>query len=276
MSEITEGILELEEIDLKSDEALSQIENIISNKLKKLPSFRVDLALNTFVIRARYLNDNTENFYCINDLSFNPNKSNIQIGRANYQNQQIFYAATNRITALTEIRFVNNLIGKNIAKYVFSKWEIIKPLQLVVIVDHETVQKHNALGLLGISDFIIQNAKDFKDNSEIADFLELYKYISKKFVEHVPAGQEFKYKITAAFSNFVYNRIPQCDGIVYQSVQYPEEFNVALKSNAIIDEKVKLHSAYRQKIRKISETDFQECESLISKSIDYNTFKIEW
>ena len=72
-------------------------------------------------------------------------------------------------------------------------------------------------------------------------------YLANKFTEPIWEGEEYKYKITAVFTNFIYSKLKIADGILYQSVQYPENYNVSLKKEVIDQQKVQLTFAVRQK-----------------------------
>jgi len=268
MSNIKDILFQIEAIDLTKETALSEIENIVSTKLKSLPAFKDTFDFEA-IIRARPLEEH-ENFHeLITNYSYNPNVQKIKVGRANYPNEQIFYASKNRCTALAEVRFIYSNREKEIARYSYGRWDITKPLDLAVVIDVSKVKQHQTTDLYHIAEFIEQCQNDYKDDSEIGGFVEIYDYFAKKFATPIKEGEEYKYKTTAAFSKFIFNRIPDCDGILYQSVEFPSEFNVALKPSVIDTGKVKLTFAARQTYNKVGNNHFKETESKNTTDIDY-------
>lgn len=89
-------------------------------------------------------------------------------------------------------------------------------------------------------------------------------------------GEEYKYKITSAFSNFIYSKPHIADGILYQSVQYPKYFNVALKKEVIDNNKLQLTIAARQKYIRTEGLNYREDESIQTENIDYDNSNITW
>lgn len=275
MSVIRDVLFQIEAIDLKKETALSEIENLISTKLKSLPAFKDTFDFEA-VIRARPLVEGKSFHELISDYSYNPDVEKIKVGRANYPNEQIFYAAKNRITSMAEVRFIYANREKEIARYSYGRWDT-KSLDLAIVIDTSKVKQYQATNLYHISNFIEECQRDYENDKEMGDFIEIYKYMAEKFVTPIREGEEYKYKITAAFSKFIFNRLPDCDGILYQSVQYPKEFNVALKPSVIESEKVKLSFAARQTYKKVGYNHFEETESINTTDIDYSngtvTFK---
>jgi hypothetical protein len=269
MSVINDVLFQIEAIDLTNETALSEIETLISTKLKSLPAFKDAFAFEA-IIRARPLEENQKFHELITNYSYNPDIQKIKVGRANYPNEQIFYASKNRCTAMAEVRFIYANREKEIARYSYGKWDITKPLDLAVVIDISKVKQHQATDLYHISEFIEECQNDYKDDPEIGGFIEIYDYMAQKFATPIQEGEEYKYKITAAFSKFIFNKIPECDGILYQSVQFPKEFNVALKPSVIDSEKIKLTFAARQKYNRVGDNHFVETESINTTLIDYS------
>ena len=251
MSNIIEAIDAIEKVDLNSEEAIDIIHNIISTKLRKLPIFMNDLVVGEPLVRSRYLKEDEEFHYAIQDYSYNPNPESIKIGRANLHGQPIFYGSRFRITSLAEVRFIYANREKEYARYSLSRWEVKEKIQLAAIVTPALIRKHNAKELFGLADFIEETELQYKDDSEIGGFLDIYKYMANKYTEAIQEGDENKYKITALFSNFIYSRLPMADGILYQSVQYPENFNVALKQDVVDKGKIKLTFCARQIFKRV-------------------------
>ncbi len=281
MSKFRLALDEIDKVDLLKDNAAEVIHNIIATKFKNLPIFGVDLTVNNPLVRSRYLGDKTDFHYDIQDYSYHPKPNDVKIGRANLPEQQIFYGSRYRETSLAEIRFLNAFREKKFARYSLGRWEVKQKLYLGAIVTPEIIRNNDAKELFGLADYIEKTEADLKNNKEIGDFLEVYKYFAKKYIEQIHKGEEHKYKITAVFSNFVYSKLyfPNgniTDGILYQSVQYPKHFNVALKKDVVDQNKIQLTFAARQNYIKTGNTEYKEETSIDAVKIDYSTNKIIW
>lgn len=262
MTEIGKTIQEIENVDLKSDDAIAIIQTLISTKLKRLPIFMTDLKIGEPLIRSRYLKDSEDFHRTIQDYSYHPEPEYIKIGRANLAGQQIFYGSRFRVTSLAEVRFVYANREKEFARYSLGRWEVKQKLQMAAIVTPESIRKHNTKELFGLADFIEQTEKKTQNDPELKGFIDLYKYLADKYTEPIREGEEYKYKITAVFSNFFYSKLHIADGILYQSVQYPENFNVALKKEVIDNDKLQLTFAARQKYIRTEALNYREDESI--------------
>ena len=276
MTEIEKTIQEIESVDLKSDDAVGVIQTLISTKFRRLPIFMTDLKIGEPLVRSRYLND-TEDFHrTIQDYSYHPKPEYIKIGRANLEGQQIFYGSRFRITSLAEVRFVYANREKESARYSLGRWEVKQKLQMAAIVTPELIRKHNTKELFGLADFIEQTEKKAQNDAELKGFIGLYRYLADKYTEPIQEGEEHKYKITSVFSNFIYSKLPIADGILYQSVQYPENFNVALKKEVIDNHKLQLTFAARQKYIRTGGLNYREDDSIQTENIDYESSSITW
>jgi RES domain len=276
MTEIEKTIQEIENIDLKKDDAVDIINTLISTKLKRLPIFMTDLKVGEPLVRSRYLNDNEDFHYTVQDFSYHPKPEYIKIGRANLEGQQIFYGSRFRVTSLAEVRFVYANREKESSRYSLGRWEVKQKLQMAAIVTPESIRKHNTKELFGLADFIEQTEKESENDPELKGFIGLYKYLADKYTEPIQEGEEHKYKITSVFSNFIYSKLHIADGILYQSVQYPENFNVALKKEVIDNNKLQLTFAARQKYIRTEGLNYKEDESIQTKKIDYDSSIITW
>jgi hypothetical protein len=276
MSEILSAIEEIEQVDLKQVDAIELIENIVKTKLRKLPIFLTDLKVGEPLVRARYLKEEEDYHHLIRDYSYNPFPEHVKIGRANYPGQQIFYGSRFRVTSLGEVRFIYANREKNEARYSLGRWEVTEKLPIAAIVTPELIRQYNAKELLGLADFIEETEHEFKDDKKMAGFINIYRYMAKKYTEPVQEGEEHKYKITAVFSNFIYNSLSVANGILYQSVQYPENFNVALKKDVVDARKIKLTFCANQKFIRTGRLNYREHSSAQTEKFDYENGKVIW
>lgn len=276
MTHIQQILQKIEAVDLSDDNAIEAIYKIISTELKRLPIFMTDLNVGEPLVRSRYLNDKEDFHHDIQDYSYNPHPQYIKIGRANYVGQQIFYGSRFRVTSLGEVRFIYANREKDEARYSLGRWEVKERLQLAAIVTPELIRKYNAKELFGLAEFIEETEKEYRDNPELSGFIDIYRYMASKYTEAIQEGEENKYKITAVFSNFIYSRLSIADGILYQSVQYPENFNVALRREVIDQNKVKLTFAAMQKYLRTGHLSYTEDTSVETTLINYDTGKVTW
>jgi hypothetical protein len=276
MSEVQSAIEEIEQIDLRQENAVEQIENIVKTKLRKLPIFLTDLKAGEPLVRARYLKDDEDYHYLVRDYSYNPFPEYIKIGRANYAGQPIFYGSRFRVTSLGEVRFIYANREKDEARYSLGRWEVVEKFPVAAIVTPELIREHNAKELFGLAEFIEEVENDYKNDKDMAGFIDIYRYMAKKYTEPIQEGEEHKYKITAIFSNFIYNKLPIANGILYQSVQYPENFNVALKKDVVDASKIKLTFCAKQKFLRIGHLHYREDASVQTDKFDYDNGKVIW
>ncbi|MFM2326609.1 MAG: hypothetical protein RIR31_811, partial [Bacteroidota bacterium] len=97
-----------------------------------------------------------------------------------------------------------------------------------------------------------------------------------KYVELIEEPEEYKYKITATFSNFIYSKLHVADGIIYQSVQCPQNFNIALKKEVVVPDNLLLTFAAKQVYERTGPTSFKEIDSVETTYIDYPNNRVNW
>jgi len=276
MTHIQSTLQKIDSVDLESEDAIDKIYKIVSTELRKLPAFLTDLGIGEPLVRCRYLNETEEFHKTIQDFSYNPFVKYIKVGRANYEGQQVFYGSRFRITSLAEVRFVYANREKDEAIYSMGRWEARDKLGLAAIVTPESIRRHNATELFGLAEYIEKAEYECRNDPELSGFIDIYRYMASKFAETVQEGEEYKYKITAVFSNFIFSRFNLADGILYQSVQYPENFNVALKKEVVDAGKIKLAYASRQRYIRTGMMNYKEDGSAMARNIDYNTGEVVW
>ena len=276
MNHIQETIQKIDGVNLKKDNANELLHQIISNELQKLPTFALEMEVGEPLVRARPLEDDEEFHHLIQDYSYNPWPEKIKIGRANHTQQQVFYGARFRETALREVRFIYANREKQEARYSLGRWEVKAKLKLACIVTPDQIRRFNATELMELAEFIEDTNLKLKNDLELAGFIDIYEYMAKKFTEAIQEGDENKYKITAVFSNFIYNRLAIADGILYQSVQLPQHFNVVLKKEVVDQRKIQLTFAARQRYVRTNGLNYEEAESIETTNIDYSSGRVLW
>src|SRR5438094_22408 len=153
MTYIQSVLKEIDSVDLKKEDSIALIENIISTRLLKLPVCLNEMKVGEPVIRSRQLTGEEDFHHFIKDYSYNPNPEYIKLGRANYNGQPIFYGSRFRITSLAEVRFIYANRDRDEARYSIGRWDVKEQLQLAVITTPELIRKHNSTELFEIADF---------------------------------------------------------------------------------------------------------------------------
>ncbi len=199
---------------------------IIVNKLSK----------GTKLIRARIWNEIPKIPVNISELSYNPTPSE-KFGRANCIGDIIFYASLNLDDSLVP-DYMNVLLetinhnDKYIDRKYFalSSWIVKKDLSIVLLGSSLKHSKKTQNKRDYYLDSIVDLPQDFKEKSLIFD-----DFFSNEFSKVVVNDSDFEYKLSAAYSKFIFNY--NIDGIIYNSVASNGACsNIALKKN-IIDNK---------------------------------------
>jgi hypothetical protein len=200
-----------------------------------------------FCARARY-NRNGEVFSKKNQLSYNPKPSEISIQRANFAEQQLFYAAvpsksdfaTCTSTSLIEVamEYVKNEAVQR-EYFTLSRWNFNRPLNIVIL----PFSKSSHLKNIDFSDaYNIQ--KSFINQSEHLDdirkniHLDALEFISDIFCQK--NEKRVCYKISATYYNLIekyldFNKIP-FDGIAYPSANTEAAgMNIVLRKEIVDD-----------------------------------------
>jgi hypothetical protein len=276
MIDIQQTLKKIDNVDLKDENAIDIIHKIVSTEIKKLPIFLKDLNVGEYLVRSRYLTDKEDFHYKVQDYSYNPYPVHIKVGRANYVGQQIFYGSRFRVTSLGEVRFLYANREKDEARYSLGRWEVKENLKLAAIVTPELIRKHNAVELFDLANIIEELEEKCRYDPEMSSFIDIYRYMASKYTEAIIEGEEYKYKITAVFSNFIYSKLHPADGILYQSIQYPENFNVALTKEVVDQNKIQLTFAVRQKYLRTGHLSYKEGESIQATNINYDTGNLSW
>jgi len=190
-----EIIKAIEEINLEDDDAYSRIEILLKSKLGSFGTFAFDLSYHPdlFYCRARIMDNVDDYFNTISDHSYNPKPKYIDIGRANKAHQQIFYLGRTRPTSLAEVNIIENQIDKTVVSYGISRWQPIKPLKIVALVDLESMDKLEADEIKDFVQFVKSQIPELS-RGENSGYLTLYKYIGKRFRELITKDEKYKYK----------------------------------------------------------------------------------
>lgn len=172
----------------------------------------------------------------------------VKFGRANNEKQSVFYGAVEteeirqqRVVAYfetSELLKELNLHENATELFTVSRWKIIEDIEILeMIFSDEALEKSSSTRASFDHQLANYNGLPMK-----VEYEEQGKFFSNEFArKDVRKGQDYKYKITSAYANYVWNNT-DFKGITYPSVQsdYKGQ-NVALLPE-VVDKSLKLVS----------------------------------
>ncbi|SNS73350.1 hypothetical protein SAMN05421640_1034 [Ekhidna lutea] len=210
--------------------------SIVDLKDKFVPTAR--LKKGHIIDRVR-INREGEIFTKIEDVSYIHDKevleNHVGFGRANLPGEAVFYGSIisknvphPRVVAYFETsELVKNLNDKDIVeeKFTLSRWRVTKDIEVLEMIFSDEALKVNEYVQMSLEDKLTNlETSSLKEHA-----IDQGKFFSNEFARtDVKNGEEYKYKITAAYMNYICKKMG-LGGITYPSV--PTEFkgqNVAL------------------------------------------------
>jgi len=276
--EATKLIEEIESIDLNTEKGQNSFNSIIQSRVITGGGFKITINPHPdlFYVRARILKNKDDYYYTIDDHSYNKKYPQcIKQGRANFKEQPIFYAGRTRITALAEVNIIQNKVEEQEVAYAVSRWVINKPLDLVAILNPDTVSQINCMELNNFLEFIQETYQSLIGTPN-EGMIKFYKYLSEKFTERITEGEENKYIVTSTFANQIFRKLPNVAGILYQSVKWPETYNLALKPNFIDDEYLMPSHVFKETFLRTNIDELKDLSMEQAKSLNYKSNIVEW
>jgi hypothetical protein len=198
-----------------------------------------------FVVRCSPNNgvkDGSEIFNHVNRCSYHPIAEKVEMGRCNYEKQQVFYAAvTSDVDGLSASslaiieggwRYIKN---KRIQRYYFtlSRWRTNRILKVFALPFAKRSHRKNRDFKTMNRDYIRLLRKACKDYW--ADYRELktfMMFMSNVFCKRTRGN--YYYRISSAFTNSILKYAPEMDGIIYPSAQTRAEgMNIVLRKDLI-------------------------------------------
>lgn len=211
----------LESLDLNSENSYSEIISAIQTHVV-IPYFSMKIPIGTVFFRAR-INEGKP-FTLKSQLSYNNDFKSINIGRANYQGQSIFYGGHIEETAIFEVSKILRDMKIGSTEYVtIGVWTVIKPFEVLPIIsDQEFLDTHN--------DIFKKYHKELKRNHLFKHPLvqEHLEFISRVFSKKVQNSVDYKFSC-ALFNRMMDERIENIGGILYPSIEYEKkDLNIAI------------------------------------------------
>jgi hypothetical protein len=271
-------ISSLESIDLEHEEAYEKVMDVLNNNIKGFRpiKFKLNYHDELYYVRARILNKPEDYVEEISGHSYNPYLDKIGYGRVNKERQQILYLGRTRITALAEVNIIENKKEEMEVGYSLSRWTPIKELSIGAILDPNTMNRIEADEMQDFLNFVTVKYKDIQKDPNQAGAIKLNSYFSSKFTERIVKGEEYKYKITCALSNFILKQNPTLNGLMYQSVKWPQAYNLAITKSTVDEYSFKPTHFVKMVFLRKEVDDLTEKSFEIAKSFNENTNFIEW
>jgi hypothetical protein len=261
---------------LKGDNSISSyshIKNILMNQIIPVPY----TVIKPFkLIRYRKHNDSNKDklFETSEDLTYRKDILSINsFGRANEPGQGFFYCNDNKNqnTGIAEI--VSVFRGnKNSEEEILtiSAWNLKESLKLAIILPiEENAGKNKEF------DELREFYSQFENSPEFEDLKNLIEFLSKEYTLDIEKHNS-NYKITSAFSNYIKNKFPEIDGVIYPSIKSEYEGTNIVLWPEVVDEKIEFAAARKSVFKKVRDKAFEEEQIVESKSYDKVSDKIIW
>lgn len=149
----------------------------------------------------------------------------VGFGRANREKQAVFYGAVEspeigqpRVVAYFETSEVLKELDRHqdvTELFTVSRWRVLENIEVL-----EMIFSDEALKVSKYAQWALENQlRNYKDLPLAAHYEEQGKFFSNEFARSdVKDGQSYKYKITSAYANYIWNNT-EFKGITYPSVQ---------------------------------------------------------
>lgn len=249
----------------------SHIKNILKNQIIPVP--HLEYKPNKLIRYRRHIKGEIffEHSY---ELSYRTDIMNINsFGRANEPGQGLFYCNDdgNQETGISEA--VSIFRGNTQSQeeiLTIGAWDLKKPLSLVMILPTEENSGKNSE-----FDKMKEFYNSFEKSKEFEDLKKFNEFLANEFTLDLEKHRS-NYKITCAFSNYIKEKFPEIDGIIYASVK--SEFNginIVLWPE-VVDEKLDFVAARKSVFRRVADKTFVEVKTFDSIEYHKKTDKIIW
>lgn len=218
-------------------------------------------------VRSRIHKQDEVFFEKVSELSYIEDFQNIKkFGRANEPGQSVFYCADDDWLSFVEISQITREKKEKDFEFITNGiWISTKDILVVSLLTNDNIRGQNNQ-IDDLSKSFEEFFKSQNDESSKA-FINLFQFLSKEFSQ-VAEGNSNHYKVTAAFTNYIFDYVKNADGILYPSTLYPSKgFNFAFKPQ-IVDEKMEFYIAAKIKMEKTGDKKYDQTEykeSLINR-----------
>lgn len=253
--------------DEESIESYIYIKNVLNSIEFIVPT--TTYSKGTILIRSRTHDQNDNFFETVDQISYRQDIQNIKnFGRANEPGQSVFYCSNNQQVSFAETcSIVRQSEEKDFEYITTGLWITTEDITLANLLPNENTMGQHAEFDKSTKSF--ENLIDAQNDESAFVVRSLLQFLSKEFSTSIKENSNH-YKITSAFTNYVFS-LDKADGILYPSTIYPKEgFNFALRPE-VADEKMKFYAARRIKMERVGDKTYNEVEKIeseISKSDD--------
>ena len=190
-------------------------------------------------ISCNYLKDDPISVYplTVPQLSYNPNFALCGYNRASWEGESAFYGSieteklkgyyTCSLEVLAELQENNKEI--DCETFVVGKWIVKKEINLIHI---SGTLKNNSIAVSERYNTWFKSSSKYPEN--IIPLKLIDTYLCDEFVKDVPKNEKWKYKVSAAYSDFV--KKDNWPGLIYPSLKSDGAgYNVALFPETLYD-----------------------------------------
>jgi hypothetical protein len=260
--------------ELKEEETISSyshIKNILKNQIIPVPLYEYKPYR---LIRYRRHNKGEEFFNYSHELSYRTDILDIHnFGRANEPGQGMFYCNDNKNQETGIAEAVSIFRGNKDSKeeiLTIGAWDLNKPLNLVLILPIEQNFGKNS-DFDKIKEYYnrLENSKEFEDLKRFNDFL------ANEFTLDLEKHKS-NYKITCAFTNYIREKFPEIDGIIYSSVKSEYNGTNIVLWPEVVNEKLDFVAARKSIFKRVFDKKFVEVKKFDNIKYDKKSDKILW
>lgn len=226
-------------------------------------------------VRCRVNDEDNPFFNNINDISYRTDVQNIKnFGRANEPGQSVFYCSDDDSLSLLETSKLPKQTDDQPLEYITTGlWVSTDEILVVSVLTNENIRgSHKAIDDLSKDfEYIVKTQAD--ESAKAVS--QLMQFLSIEFSQ-ASAGNSNHYKITSAFTNYIFDSVENADGILYPSTVVTHKgFNFALKRE-VVNKKLKFLVANRRKMEYVGNKKYVETEFLESEFYQGNDDIIRW
>ena len=214
-------------------------------------------------------------FEKVEELSYRKDLQNIKnFGRSNEPGQSVFYCASDDWLSFLEVSPITRANENKTYEYhTTGLWISTEDLVVVSLLTNDDIRgQHEEIDNLSINfESLISAQAD--ESAKVVE--KMIQFLSKEF-SRVAEGNSNHYKITTAFTNYIFDTVDKADGIMYPSSLYLKKgFNFAFKPE-IIDQKMQFHAAFRRKMEFNGDKEYFETEFIESSVNTQKNNIINW
>ncbi len=270
-------IIELQKLNLEQCDI-----DLIFSLIKRLGKFGiieqiVKAGQDSFIERAR-INYDGEVFKKFEEISYNSKSSN-NFKRCTIPGKVVFYGTLPtpeieivRLPAVTETtEILENLTGEILEeRMTVVRWQVKSDLRCVAVIGIEEFLEHNS-NLVNTRKSLFEFIENHPIPKEVNTTFKINEFLGHEFGKKVKDNESYNYKISAIFSDFVFEQ--GFDGIIYPAVSLGGAgINIALRKEVI-------DNGYIVPILALQMHNYSYGESFISDNPyigEFDEDKIKW